>query len=118
MNHFSNRAVHRSAFPLLVPSKLDKPSVNLVADDKRTIKAAWANSSNDKLQALKQYRRARGLRDKCAKNALLVTNVHIRCNFMLCTSSGSSSLMMNVKQVLLSPHQLNQLLSCMLVYLK
>jgi hypothetical protein len=67
MNHFSNRAVHRSAFPLLVPSKLDKPSVNSVADDKRTIEAAWANSSNDKLQALKQYRRARGLRGKRAK---------------------------------------------------
>jgi hypothetical protein len=52
---------------LPVPPKLDKSSVQSGVDDRRATEAAKANSSEDKLRALRQYYRARGLCDKCAE---------------------------------------------------
>jgi hypothetical protein len=53
--------VAKSLFPLSVQPKLVKLSGVLVSDDKRSTEAACANFGEDKLHALKQYRRARGL---------------------------------------------------------
>jgi hypothetical protein len=63
----SNRHVHKSAYPLPVPPKLDRHVQSPAADDKRATEAAQANTSDEKLRALRQYRRARGLCDKCAE---------------------------------------------------
>jgi hypothetical protein len=49
---------------LSVPPKLDKSPGITMGEDKRSTKAARANSAEDKLKALRQYRRARGLCDK------------------------------------------------------
>jgi hypothetical protein len=63
----SSRAVHRSAYPLPAPPKMDKSTVSTKAEDTRTTEAARASNVDDKVKALKQYRRARGLCDKCAE---------------------------------------------------
>jgi hypothetical protein len=64
---FSSRSVHRSAYPLPAPPKMDNSVLTAKAEDNRTTEAAWANNTNDKVKALKQYRRARGFCDRCAK---------------------------------------------------
>jgi hypothetical protein len=50
---FSNRQVHKSAYPLPMPLKLDKSSASFAAKDKRMTEAAQANSSDEKLRALR-----------------------------------------------------------------
>jgi hypothetical protein len=50
-----------------VPPKLDKSPVSPATEDKRATEAARASSSDDKMRALRQYRRARGLCNKCAE---------------------------------------------------
>jgi hypothetical protein len=64
---FSNRSVHRSAYPLPAPPKLDMSSITTKAEDTRTTEATRAGTADDKVKALKQYRRARGLCDRCAE---------------------------------------------------
>jgi hypothetical protein len=49
---FTNRQVHRSAYPLLVPPKLDKPLPSTRSDDKIATEAAQANTSDEKMRAL------------------------------------------------------------------
>jgi hypothetical protein len=64
---FSHKHVHKSAYPLPLPPKLDKPSAQSGADDRRATEAVRANSSSDKLRALHQEHRARGLCDRCVE---------------------------------------------------
>jgi hypothetical protein len=64
---FSNRSDHRSAYPLPAPPKMDKSSIMAKAEDTRTTEAARSGSVDDKVKALKQYRCARGLCDRCAE---------------------------------------------------
>jgi hypothetical protein len=63
----SHRMAHRSTVPLPLPPKPDKGLVPSTADDKRSTEATRAGSPNDKVRALKQYRRARGLCDRCGE---------------------------------------------------
>jgi hypothetical protein len=53
--------------PLPLPPKPDKGMVPSTAHDKRSTEAARAVSPDDKVQALKEYRRARGMCDRCAE---------------------------------------------------
>jgi hypothetical protein len=50
--------------PLPVPPVLDKQAGSQATEDKR---AGGTHSSDDKFHVLKQYRRARGLCDRCAE---------------------------------------------------
>jgi hypothetical protein len=63
----SNRAVHGSAVALSVPPKFDKSLPATGVEDRRAIDGARATSADDKMRALRQYRRARGLCDCCAE---------------------------------------------------
>jgi hypothetical protein len=62
-----NRVAHKPAYPLLVPPAIDKQGGPHVTEDRRFAEPARANSVDDKICALKQYRRARGLCDRCAE---------------------------------------------------
>jgi hypothetical protein len=62
-----NKTVQRSTLSHLAPSKTNKTVVGSIAEDKRSTEAARATTTDDKLRALKQYCRARGLCDKCAE---------------------------------------------------
>jgi hypothetical protein len=53
--------------PLSSTPKSDRPAALSMADDKRGIEAARASTPDEKLRALRQYRRAKGLCDMCAK---------------------------------------------------
>ncbi|GJM87993.1 hypothetical protein PR202_ga04005 [Eleusine coracana subsp. coracana] len=53
--------------PAKVPPRLDKSLSVPKTEDKHGMEAARANSTDDNLRALRNYRRARGLCDKCAK---------------------------------------------------
>jgi hypothetical protein len=64
LNPFFHRTFHKPGLSLSVPPKLDKSPGITMGEDKRSTKAARANSAEDKLKALRQYRRARGLCDK------------------------------------------------------
>jgi hypothetical protein len=55
------RGSYKPALSRSRPPKFDK------YDDKKHMEQQKPNTSEDKLKALKQYRRARGLRDTCAK---------------------------------------------------
>jgi hypothetical protein len=46
---------------------MDRSPGITMGEDKRNTEVAHANSIEDKLRALRQYRRARGLCDKCAE---------------------------------------------------
>jgi hypothetical protein len=50
-----------------LPLKWDKPSSTAVVEEIRGPEVARPTSTDDKLKALKQYRRARGLCDRCAE---------------------------------------------------
>jgi hypothetical protein len=63
----SQRMAHRTMMPLPLPPKPDKGMVPSTAHDKRSTEAARASSPDDKVQALKEYRRARGMCDRCAE---------------------------------------------------
>jgi hypothetical protein len=63
----ANRSAHKFALPLPLPPKWDKPSGTIVAEEKRGAEVVRQSSTDDKLRALKQYRRARGLCDRCAE---------------------------------------------------
>jgi hypothetical protein len=54
-----------------MPPKLDKPPRGVVADDQRGTKAGLVHTIDDKLRALRQYHRARGLCDKCTEKWVL-----------------------------------------------
>lgn len=58
---------HRNVHPLPAPPKADKPLVTVSAEEKKAVEAARSSSYEDRWAALKAYRRARGLCDKCAK---------------------------------------------------
>jgi hypothetical protein len=62
-----NWSGHKSAYPLPPPPKLDKPANSFLTDDKRSTEASCTTSNDNKLRALKQYRRAKGLCDKCVE---------------------------------------------------
>jgi hypothetical protein len=62
-----NRNGHKSALTLPPPSKLDKLATSSLDDDKRSTEVAQTTMTDDKLRALKQYIRAKGLCDKCAE---------------------------------------------------
>jgi hypothetical protein len=57
------RGIQRPAFNTSQPPKFDK----LLVEDKKNLEPVRANALDDKLRALKQYRRARGLCDFCAE---------------------------------------------------
>jgi hypothetical protein len=63
----ANRSAQKSAFPLPLPPKWDKLSGTAVAEERRGPEVARPTSTDDKLKALKQCRRARGLCDRCAE---------------------------------------------------
>jgi hypothetical protein len=63
----SNRMAHKFAYLLPPPPKVDKPGGAFGANDRCTIEATRANSVDDKVHALKQHRRARGLCYRCAE---------------------------------------------------
>jgi hypothetical protein len=63
---FSYRQGHKSAYQSLPPPKYDKPN-NSVPEDKKGLEDVRVASSDDKICALRQYRRARGLCDRCAE---------------------------------------------------
>jgi hypothetical protein len=65
--HSSNWTVHGSAVALSLPPKFDKFLPAMGVEDRGAIHAARATSADDKMRALRQYRRARGLCDRCAK---------------------------------------------------
>jgi hypothetical protein len=60
----ASRGSQKSAFPL---SRVDKPLLGSAAEDAKTTEAARINNTDDKFRALKQYRRAKGLCDRCAE---------------------------------------------------
>jgi hypothetical protein len=62
-----SRVTHRPAYPLPVPPNLDKGASSSAAEDRRGSDPTKAVATDDKLRALRQYRRARGLCEKCAK---------------------------------------------------
>jgi hypothetical protein len=64
---FSNRQAHRLGTQGIHLPKLDKPASTSVADDRRSTKAAQASVPDDKVRVMRQWRRARGLCDKCAE---------------------------------------------------
>lgn len=55
----------RGAFPLPTPPKVDKADAMVAPDDKRN--AETLKSPNDKFSALRAFRRALGLCDRCAE---------------------------------------------------
>jgi hypothetical protein len=63
-DYSASRGSQKSAFPL---SWVHKLLIGLVAEDAKTTKAARTNNTDDKLCALKQYCRAKGLCDRCAE---------------------------------------------------
>jgi hypothetical protein len=62
--------VPQSGFSLPLPPKLDKPACVPLAKDHKSIEVVRASSVDEKMCALKQYRRARGLCDRCAEKWL------------------------------------------------
>jgi hypothetical protein len=62
-----NRSFSRFVVSGHAPVMYDKPIVLPPPDDKRTTEVARAGSAEDKMRALRQYRRARGLCDHCAE---------------------------------------------------
>jgi hypothetical protein len=64
---FSHRSVQRSGDSQSALSRQDKSLEVVSPDDKRTTEAAQVGSADDKLRALRQYRHARGLCDRCAE---------------------------------------------------
>jgi hypothetical protein len=63
----SSRFVPKPAFPLPPPPELDKPLNLFVAEDHRGTDVARGTNVDDKFRALRQYHRARGLREKCVE---------------------------------------------------
>jgi hypothetical protein len=66
---FSNRQAHRSRHTSSLSTlfKLDRPTSSSVADDRRFTEAAGAPAPDDKVRALRRWRQARGLCEKCAQ---------------------------------------------------
>jgi hypothetical protein len=64
---FSNRSVQRSISSLPPNPKLDSKSIAGVAEDTRSTEATHYGSTDDKIHALRQYRHACGLCDRCAE---------------------------------------------------
>lgn len=64
----STKFLQKSALPLLVPpSRWDKQAHSIPADNKKPSDQSKQQSVEDKLGALKAYRRARGLCEKCSE---------------------------------------------------
>jgi hypothetical protein len=61
------RQYSKPAFPLPLPPRIDKPLNTYAVEDRKGAEAARTANSDDKLRALRQYRRAHGLCDKCAE---------------------------------------------------
>jgi hypothetical protein len=67
--HFDSfhRSASRSVVFLSEPPKFDKPLGSSGCDERRSSEFIRTKLADDKLKALKQYRRARGLCDRCAE---------------------------------------------------
>jgi hypothetical protein len=63
----SNMTVHGHRAPLQFPPKPDKAVGSSGTEDHKAVEAVRLNSVDDKFKAHRQYRRARGLCDHCAK---------------------------------------------------
>jgi hypothetical protein len=64
---YSYRSTYKLAVLPIGPPRHDKPLHQLVGDDKKVLDQQRSETTDDKLKALRQYRRARGLCDKCAE---------------------------------------------------
>jgi hypothetical protein len=62
----ANKSTPTLAFPLPLPPVPDKPN-SLSTDEKRALDYVKSQSTDDKFRAIRQYRRARGLCDRCAE---------------------------------------------------
>jgi hypothetical protein len=49
---FSSRSVHRSAYPLPAPPKMDKSTITAKTEDTKTTEVAQASTANDKVKVL------------------------------------------------------------------
>jgi hypothetical protein len=63
----SSRLVHKQVTPLQMPALIDKPVSTSATEEHRSVEGVRSNSTDDKMRALKQYRCARGLCEKCAE---------------------------------------------------
>jgi hypothetical protein len=63
-----SRTTSRSSYHWLGPPKYDKPLHQQPSEEKQLGEVPKTDSTDEKLKALKQYRRARGLCDRCAEN--------------------------------------------------
>lgn len=61
------RVFSRGPQPLPLPPRSDRPGSSAMAQDRRGVDAARYKPTNDKLAALRAYRRAKGLCEKCAE---------------------------------------------------
>jgi hypothetical protein len=64
---FSHMTVQKPPLSSPAPLKPDKTTRLTMSEDRRQIEAARAGSMDDKMRALQQYRRAKGLCEKCAE---------------------------------------------------
>jgi hypothetical protein len=64
---YSYRFASKPTTLSLRPPKYDKPLLQTAGEDRRQLDQQKSESTDDKLKALKQYRRAHGLCDKCAE---------------------------------------------------
>jgi hypothetical protein len=70
--HFESsfhRTALKCAFPLSAPPIIDKHQGAQSSEDRCSINTTRASSSDNKLRALKQYRGARGLCDRCTEKS-------------------------------------------------
>jgi len=63
----SSRSFHHGAVPLPLPPRADCPGPSASAQDRRGMDAARYKPVDEKLAALRAYRRAKGLCEKCAE---------------------------------------------------
>jgi hypothetical protein len=62
-----NWSAHKHAYPLPVLPVIDKQGGTRVSEDRHAAEPTRVNSTDDKICALKQYRRSRGLCDRCTE---------------------------------------------------
>jgi hypothetical protein len=108
----SHKMAPKQALPLPLSPKPDKGLGLSPADDKYAPETARVGSSDDKIQALKQYHRARGLCDRCAKKWVYgrkcssTVQLHVVQELMELLSEDSSSVPDSVPQYDELDHQL------------
>jgi hypothetical protein len=62
-----HKSASRTTVSLSEPPRFDKPSGQSLRDEKKSLEGVRPDSTDEKLKALKQYRRAQGLCERCAE---------------------------------------------------